>query len=265
MMSLAEFTVNSSYYDFQRSNMFSVIFATSPTSNAQSSLSSLGGYIYSNIAVNTNLISSITNKVTSTVTKLATAGVNKLASKSGISKYLIGAMTSRVVNTLLGDIAVGTSLIDFFNISQATTGLMIYSIKMPDIKVSYDIDRSYNSPNIKVKEREFDPLTITFRMSADSLNYRAMCDWVNSVVDPITNLRALPGDVEADLQVNYHDRTGMPHTVSYFTGVIPTSVSLPTLTYDSDNQITTFDVNFFYRSISTGSVDAATAAEWLLG
>lgn len=265
MMSLSEFTVNSSFYDFQRSNMFSVIFASSPTSNAQSSLSSLGGYIYSNIAVNTDWLGLRPGQFTQNLTKIATAGVNKIAKSSGISKYLIGAMTSRVVDTLLGDLAIGTSLLEFFNISQATTGLMVYSVKLPDVKVNYDIDRSYNAPNIKVKDRDLEPLVVTFRMASDGLNYRAMCDWVNSVVDPITNLRALPADVEAQLQVNLHNRAGVPHTVSYFTGVIPTAVSLPTLTYDSDNQITTFDVTFFYRSVSTGAVDSTTAAEWLLG
>ena len=73
----------------------------------------------------------------------------------------------------------------------------------------------------------------------------------------------MPQDVEADIQVNLHARNGLPHTAVMFTGCIPVSVSAPELSYDGDNQITTFDVTFAYRVMQAGAVDRQAALEWL--
>ena len=56
---------------------------------------------------------------------------------------------------------------------------------------------------------EMEPLVISFRLDDNAANLRAMNDWVNSVEDPITGLRSLPADVEADIQVNLHNREGI--------------------------------------------------------
>ena len=263
MMTLEEFKNNVADSDFQRNNMFSVIFSSSPTSQTQKALSSVGGMIYSNLNLDNNWLGLRPGEFTQGLTSILTMGTQKIVRKSGISKYLIGAMTNRTVQSLLGEFSVGTSVLDFFNMAFPTTGLMIYSVKLPDSKFSYEVDKSFNAPNIKVTNRDFDPVVISFRMDTKALNYRAMTDWVNSVIDPVTNLRGLPGDVEADLQVNLHNRNGTPHTVVMFNGVIPVSVSTPEMTYENNNQISTFDVTFFYRKMSIGSVGKQAAADWL--
>ena len=263
MMTLEEFKNNAADSDFQRNNMFSVIFSSSPTSQTQKALSSVGGMIYSNLNLDNNWLGLRPGEFTQGLTSILTMGTQKIVRKSGISKYLIGAMTNRTVQSLLGEFSVGTSVLDFFNMAFPTTGLMIYSVKLPDSKFSYEVDKSFNAPNIKVTNRDFDPVVISFRMDTKALNYRAMTDWVNSVIDPVTNLRGLPGDVEADLQVNLHNRNGTPHTVVMFNGVIPVSVSTPEMTYENNNQISTFDVTFFYRKMSIGSVGKQAAADWL--
>ena len=263
MMTLEEFKNNAADSDFQRNNMFSVIFSSSPTSQTQKTLSSVGGMIYSNLNLDNNWLGLRPGEFTQGLTSIITMGTQKIVRKSGISKYLIGAMTNRTVQSLLGEFSVGKSVLDFFNMVFPTTGLMIYSVKIPDSKFSYEVDKSFNAPNIKVTNRDFDPVVISFRMDTKALNYRAMTDWVNSVVDPVTNLRGLPGDVEADLQVNLHNRNGTPHTVAMFNGVIPVSVSTPEMTYENNNQISTFDVTFFYRKMSIGSVGTQAALDWM--
>lgn len=263
MMTLAEFKSNIDNNDLQRSNMFSVIFSSSPSGNTQSALSKVGGMIYSNLSLDNNWLGLRPGDFTQGITSIVTAGTQKLVRNSGISRYLIGAMTNRTVQSLLGEFTVGTSVLDFFNMAFPTTGLMIYSVKLPDSRFDYEVDRTYNAPNIKIGVRDFDPVVVSFRMDDKALNYRAMTDWVNSVIDPVTNLRALPSDVEADLQVNLHNRKGVPHTVAMFNGVIPVSVSLPEISYEEDNQILTFDVTFFYRKMSIGSVGTQAALDWL--
>lgn len=262
--SLEEFKNQVANIDFQRTNLFSVVFATSPSAKSQQLLEQFGGVLYSNIPVSvTDFIGLKPGEVTAGVTALAVAGTQQLIRKSGISKYLIGAMTNRVIQSLLGEFEVGTYLLDFFNMAFPTSGLTVYSAKLPENRIGYEMDKNHNSPNIRITGREFDPLILSFRMDSEASNYRAMQDWVNSVEDPVTGLRSLPQDVEADIQVNLHGRSGIPHTVVMLQGCIPVSVSAPTLTYEGQSEISVFDVTFAYRVMHTGAVGEQAALEWI--
>lgn len=263
MYTLEEFKSQVGNIDFQRTNLFSCVFATTPSAKSQELLNSLGGYVYDNLPVNTDFLGIKRGEVTQGITSLITSGTQSLVRKSGVSKYLIGAMSSRVVQSLLGEFTVGTYLLDFFNMAFPTSGLMVYSVKVPENRLTYEMDKNHNAPNIKLTGREFEPLTISFRMDPEACNYRAMQDWVNSVEDPVTGLRALPEDVEADIQVNLHSRNGLPHTVMMFTGCIPTGCGAPELSYEGNNTIAVFDVTFAYRSMQTGAVGKQAALDWL--
>lgn len=265
MYTLEEFKAQAANSDFQRTNMFSCVFATAPSSKSQQLLNKFGGSIYNlldSTGVN-NLFGINSSEITQGVTALVTTTTEKLIRKSGVSKYLIGSMSSRVVQSLLGEFTVGTYLLDFFNMAFPTSGLMIYSVKIPENRLGYEMDKNHNAPNIKITGREHEPLTLSFRVDSEAANYRAMQDWVNSVEDPVTGLRALPEDVEADIQVNLHARNGLPHTVIMFTGCIPIGVSAPELTWDGENSIAVFDVTFAHRVMQTGAVGKQAVNDWL--
>lgn len=263
MFTLQEFQTQAANIDFQRNNLYSVVFATTPSSKSQSLLEQFGGSLFNNIPVDTDWFGLKAGDVTQGITTLITAGTQKLIRKSGVSKYLIGAMSNRVVQSLLGEFEVGTYLIDFFNMAYPTAGLLVHTVRLPENSLTHEMDLNHNAPNIKITGRDYSPLILSFRMDAEAANYRAFNDWVNSVQDPVTGLRALPEDVEADLQVNLHARNGLPHTVVMFTGCVPMQVSAPELTYEGDNQIATFDVSFAYRVMQTGAVGKQAALDWL--
>ncbi|QFR56152.1 tail tube baseplate junction protein [Serratia phage Muldoon] len=261
---LDEFKAQVTNLDFQRTNLFSCVFATAPSSKSQQLLDQFGGMLYSNIPVGvTDFIGLKPGEVTSAVTALAVSGTQQLVRKSGINKFLLGAMTNRVIQSLLGEFTVGTYLLDFFNMAFPTSGLTIYSVKLPENRISYEMDKNHNAPVVKLTGRDYDPLILSFRMDSDAMNYRAMQDWVNAVEDPVTGLRALPQDVECDIQVNLHNRRGIPHTVVMLQGCIPVTVSAPNLTYDGQSEIAVFDVTFAYRVMHTGAVGEQAALEWL--
>lgn len=265
MYTLEEFKAQAGNLDFQRTNMFSCVFATTPSAKSQQLLNDFGGSIY-NILDSTgvnNLFGITSSEITRGVSSLVTTATEKLVQKSGVSKYLIGAMSSRVVQSLLGEFQVGTYLLDFFNMAFPTSGLMVYSVKIPENRLAYEMDKNHNSPGVKITGREHEPLTLSFRMDPAAANYRAMQDWVNSVEDPVTGLRALAEDVEADIQVNLHARNGLPHTVIMFTGCIPIGCGAPELTWDGENTIAVFDVTFAYRVMQTGAVGRQAAQDWL--
>lgn len=264
MFDLNDFNEQAANLDFQRSNLFSVAFATVPSSKTQQILENFGGAVYDIIPGKLNDYFGITRgDYSDAVANLAIGGVRKAVNSSGVKKYLLGAMSSRVVQSLLGQFEVGTYVMDWFNMAYKTSGLLVYAAKVPENRLSYEMDRNHNAPNIRITGRDFDPLVLSFRMDASASNYRAMQDWVNSVEDPVTGLRALPVDVEADIQVNLHNRMGVPHTIMMFSGCIPVGVSSPELSYENNNEITTFDVTFAYRSMQTGAVGEQAAREWI--
>ena len=264
MFDLNDFNEQAANLDFQRSNLFSVAFATTPSNKTQAILESMGGAVYDIIPNALNDYFGITRgDYTDALTNLAVQGVRRAVDSSGVKKYLLGAMSSRVVQSLLGQFDVGTYALDWFNMAYKTSGLLVYAVKVPENRLNYEMDRNHNAPNIRITGRDFDPLVLSFRMDSSASNYRAMQDWVNSVEDPVTGLRALPVDVEADIQVNLHNRMGVPHTIMMFNGCVPVGVSAPELTYENNNEITTFDVTFAYRSMQTGAVGEQAALEWI--
>ncbi|CCI88772.1 phage tail assembly [Yersinia phage phiR1-RT] len=263
MYTLDEFNSQAINIDFQRTNLFSVVFATTPSNKTSQILDQFGGYLYNSLPLDNDWLGITRGEINQGVTALITAGTQQLVRKSGVSKYLIGAMSNRVVQSLLGEFEVGTYLLDFFNMAFPTAGLMVNSVKMPDNTLQHEMDPNHNAPNIKITGRDYSPLILTFRMDSEASNFRAMQDWVNSVQDPITGLRSLPEDVEADIQVNLHKRNGLPHTVSMFTGCIPVSVASPELAYENDNTIAIFDVTFAYRAMQIGAVGTQAALDWL--
>lgn len=264
MFDLNDFNEQAANLDFQRSNLFSVAFATTPSNKTQAILESMGGAVYDIIPGGFNDYFGITRgDYTDALTSLAVQGVRKATGSSGVKKYLLGAMSSRVVQSLLGQFTVGTYVLDWFNMAYPTSGLLVYAVKVPENRLSYEMDRNHNAPNVRITGRDFDPLVLSFRMDSSASNYRAMQDWVNSVEDPVTGLRALPVDVEADIQVNLHNRMGVPHTIMMFSGCVPVGVSAPELNYENNNEITTFDVTFAYRTMQVGAVGEQAAREWV--
>lgn len=290
MISIEEYNTKLASFDFQRSNMFSVIIATEPGTIANKNLGGLSQEVYTAPAPEPerNLLDDlilgggfgggmnggqidpeIITKISSAVGLLIDSGKKKILKKDGKALELIGAMSSRLSTSLLGDFEYGTSAIGFFrnSVTESTNkvtfnpSLNAYGVKLPNQSFSHEVDKQHNAPNIKITGRNMDPLTISMRVNPDASNYIAFIDWFNAVEDPVSQLRALPSEVEADIQVTLHDRIGTPHTVIIANGCIPVDISAPELSYENDNQIAVFDVSFAYRHISIGAVSKQSQDE----
>jgi len=259
-----DFSKNVAALDFQRANMFSLIFATNPSNNANDILESLGGVgtIFNGAPLGTSLLGD--NTFGKLLNHAIETGANKIINQTGIKRLVIGAMNNRLVESLLGEFSVGQALIDFFALNMADRGLWVESINLPSHTLEYEMDYSYKSPSIKFKNRTYEPLVVKFRTDSMANNYRAFIEWNQAVKDPISGLMAFADDVSADIQVNLHDRNGVPHTTTIFNGCIPFSVEEgEELDYESMNTIKTFTVKFAYRSSLSGKVPMEKAMEWL--
>lgn len=246
-------------FDLQRSNLFSVVFATNPASKSKSILENMGGSIYGSLQGNNDYLGWTNGGSMSSVIGNITRSVI-----NGATRYLIGAMSERLMRSIYGDFSAGSFMLDFFDLGIQETGLTIYGVGLPNNTLSYEMDKNHNAPNIRINGREYSPLILRFRVDRLGSNLTAMNDWVNSVEDPVTGLRALPIDVEADIQVNFHTRSGLPHTVTMFNGCIPIDVTQPTLSYDEKGEFAVFEVAYAYRSMQIGKVPKSMASNWML-
>lgn len=260
----ADFANNVSNLDFQRTNRFSVLFSLNPNNRASDIVTSLGGIgmIFNGAPLGANLLGD--NIFNDLLNHTIEYGANKLINQTGIKKLVIGAMNNRLVESLLGEFGIGQALIDFFGLNLADRGLWIESVTIPPHALEYEMDTSYKAPNIRIKGRTYELLTMKFRMDSMSNNYRAFVEWNQSIKDPVNQLVAFPDEVQADIQVNLHDRNGIPHSTHVFNGCVPISVQEgEDLDYESFNEVKTFVVTFAYRTHFTGKVPMENALEWL--
>lgn len=261
---LNDFTRNVVELDFQRTNRFSIIFATNPANNANDILGALGGVgtIFNGAPLGANLFGD--NLFGNLLNSSIEYGANKIINQTGIKRLVIGAMNNRLVESILGQFEVGQAIIDFFALNMADKGLWVEAVNQPSHNLDYEMDHSYKSPSIRIKGRTYDPLIIKFRVDSMANNHRAFIEWNHATKDPVTGLVAFAEEVSADIQVNLHDRNGLPHSTTVYKDCIPVAIEEgEELDFETMNMIKTFTVKFAYRTAIAGKVPLEKALEWL--
>lgn len=249
-------------HDLQRTNNFSVAFSSSPMESAGNVLEKIGGIVFNNQSISGADIG-MDNLFGNLLGSIISEGANRVVQNLGINKIIIGAANNRIIQSILGEFVTGQSIITFFGLNRADRGMYVKSVRMPSSSVNYAHDHTYSAPNIKVFNRKLEPLILTFRTDKEALNYRAMKEWNDSIIDPVTGLVAFVDEVSANVQVNYHDRNGIPHTTNYFEGCVPVSVTPTVLSHDDSNKVLEFDVEFAYRRYHVGVISMEDALKWV--
>lgn len=249
-------------YDLQRNNNFSLVFSSNPMDSAGTVLEKIGGVVFNNQMVSGADIG-MDNLFGNLLGSIISEGANRVVQNLGINKIIIGACNNRIIQSILGEFVTGQAIISFFGLNRADRGMYAKDVKMPSSTIGYAHDHTYSSPNIKVFNRVNENLVVTFRTDKEGLNYRAMKEWNDSIIDPVTGLVAFVGEVSANIQVNFHDRNGIPHTTNYFESCLPVSVIPTVLSHDDKNKVLEFDVEFAYRRYHVGLISMEDALKWV--
>lgn len=257
-----DFIQNVLNHDLQRSNNFSLVFSSSPMDEAGNVLEKIGGIVFNNQMVSGADIG-LDNLFGNLLGSIISEGANRVVQNLGINKIIIGASNNRIVQSILGEFITGQSIITFFGLNRADRGMYVKDVILPSSSFGYAHDHTYSSPNISVFNRDMDNLVVTFRTDKESLNYRAMKEWNDSIIDPVTGLVAFIDEVSANIQVNYHDRNGIPHTTNYFEGCVPVKVIPTRLSHDENNRVLEFNVEFAYRRYHVGVISMEDALKWV--
>lgn len=247
--SVDEFLSGMANKDFQRNNLFSVVFATSPASRILDS--TIGGIFDGAMnSINPNNPNEFLNAITGGVSKLFSYTVDKAImslNKTGFSK-IMGALSPRLVTSLFGDSVYGQLLTEFRDKMMYNMGLSILSVQLPGKTLGYEYVYNGGTPQIRFTRPENGELSLTFRVDAEARNLKVFNEWLSAIRDDVSGQYAFIDEVTSAIQVNLHNRDGVPHSTYVFQKCLPVKVSSPELSYESNNEIWTFTVDFAYKT-----------------
>ena len=262
--SVDEFLSGMANRDFQRSNLFSVVFATSPASRIlDSTIGSIRDTLIDGTmsSINANNPNEFMNAITGGVSKLFSYTVDKAImslNKTGFSK-IMGALSPRLISSLFGDSVYGQLLTEFRDKMMYNMGLSIVGVQLPGKTLGYEYVYNAGTPQIRFTRPENGELSLTFRVDSEARNLKVFNEWLSAIRDDITGQYAFIDEVSSAIQVNLHNRDGVPHSTYVFQKCIPVKVSSPELSYETNNEIWTFTVDFAYK---TGWLIAADKEGW---
>ncbi|UIW11470.1 MAG: baseplate hub protein [Enterobacter phage ENC7] len=251
--SVDEFLSGMANRDFQRSNLFSVVFATSPASRIlDSTIGSIRDTLIDGTmsSINANNPNEFMNAITGGVSKLFSYTVDKAImslNKTGFSK-IMGALSPRLISSLFGDSVYGQLLTEFRDKMMYNMGLSIVGVQLPGKTLGYEYVYNAGTPQIRFTRPENGELSLTFRVDSEARNLKVFNEWLSAIRDDITGQYAFIDEVSSAIQVNLHNRDGVPHSTYVFQKCVPVKVSSPELSYETNNEIWTFTVDFAYKT-----------------
>jgi len=251
--SVDEFLSGMANRDFQRSNLFSVVFATSPASRIlDSTIGSIRDTLIdgSMSSINANNPNEFMNAITGGVSKLFSYTVDKAImslNKTGFSK-IMGALSPRLITSLFGDSVYGQMLTEFRDKMMYNMGLSIVGVQLPGKTLGYEYVYNGGVPQIRFTRPENGELSLTFRVDSEARNLKVFNEWLSAIRDDVSGQFAFIDEVSSAIQVNLHNRDGVPHSTYVFQKCLPVKVSNPELSYESNNEIWTFTVDFAYKT-----------------
>nr|DAG47295.1 MAG TPA: baseplate subunit [Caudoviricetes sp.] len=251
--SVDEFLSGMANRDFQRSNLFSVVFATSPAARIlDSTIGSIRDTLIDGTmsSINANNPNEFMNAITGGVSKLFSYTVDKAImslNKTGFSK-IMGALSPRLITSLFGDSVYGQMLTEFRDKMMYNMGLSIVGVQLPGKTLGYEYVYNGGVPQIRFTRPENGELSLTFRVDSEARNLKVFNEWLSAIRDDVSGQFAFIDEVSSAIQVNLHNRDGVPHSTYVFQKCLPVKVSNPELSYESNNEIWTFTVDFAYKT-----------------
>ncbi len=137
----------------------------------------------------------------------------------------------------------------------------IESVKLPGLLIDTVASARYGvGPSISSGTNvRFDPLSITILSDRDMIAHKFFVAWFNYILDGMstsrnsapTFLNAYKEDYSATISVKVFNNSGTFVDTYAFYEAFPISISEPTLSWSSNNNLYRFDVNFLYTNWTT--------------
>lgn len=134
--------------------------------------------------------------------------------------------------------------------SEYDMGLMVKNVNLPGSTLEVDIDKSRRNPYPIVKSKTDSTVTMTFYLTEDHAERRAMMAWYKSIYNTQTASVAFYKTYVKNIEIMTYSRKAKMSTVTNLKNAFPTRIGDVTLGYENNNEISTFEVEFVYESFT---------------
>ncbi|HDY7737135.1 TPA: hypothetical protein RQJ91_000668 [Vibrio vulnificus] len=123
--------------------------------------------------------------------------------------------------------------------------MMVKSVNLPSKSFDVNTLKIDRKPFAEVRNATTGNLTMTVYCSPDFIERRLMLMWMNAIHDEHRNVFGFQHSYSREINVVNLDRNGVASAVTICKGCFPIRVSEVQLDFDSDNQVATFEVEFY--------------------
>ncbi|ENM5843201.1 hypothetical protein V4V60_003345 [Vibrio mimicus] len=183
---------------------------------------------------------------TSSMWRLAQRGAASTAYKilPYQAKKILGAsdelgLSSNLLGAGLNDVLGGNYRVneDF--------AMMVKSVNLPSKSFDVNTLKIDRKPFAEVRNSTTGNITMTVYCSPDFIERRLMLMWMNAIHDDQRNTYGFQDSYSREINIINLDRKGTAQAATICKGCFPIRVSDVQLDFDSNNQIATFEVEFF--------------------
>lgn len=225
--------------DLGRANLFKVEFPIKI--GVKIKTNGAGGYLSSIFGVD---VSSTVRSITDSVTK-------EVLSRSERLRHLTGFYSPEIIRAAgLGD------MLDKYLVGTYDLGMYVKDIGVPGRTLNTTDVYSDQTPYSVVTGSEYDLLNMTFIVSPKQKERQFFLDWMNRACNMNNNKFGFYEDYIANINIKFCDRQGNMASITEVSEIYPVHVSDMQLSYDNNNQLATFDVQFkFKKAVTSDATD----------
>jgi hypothetical protein len=147
---------------------------------------------------------------------------------------------------------------DFYDL-----GLLCKGANLSGTSLETEVNQSIKPFKNVPKYNTFAPFTLTFYADTDQSNRIFFEDWQNSIVDRQTGLVGYYDEYVTGIYVYQYNRKGVPTSLTYFHECYPSSLGAIALSFDNNNEVMVYDVEFTYRWSTTLDANPASLVDMI--
>lgn len=153
--------------------------------------------------------------------------------------------SSDFYNTLMGN-GVDT-------ITMKQLALMTKSVQLPGTSLSTTENkhRRTDGPQHIITGRTNDAVTMRFYMTPKQTERMFFDNWINSLYNLKSNQAAFIGQQEREIEIFTYNRQGIAETQTILHGAFPVRIGSIELDADTNNQVSTIEIEFKYKAFDT--------------
>lgn len=177
-----------------------------------------------------------------------------VAQNSDTYSKVLGAWSPSYVRGIMGSDAYNSLLGIENQIKIKDLALMTNKVTIPGHR--FDITerkdrRDGNGSLYTISNRTHDRCSMTFYLDSEHRERYFFENWSKQMYDETNTQVYFPSLYERDIEIYTYNRQGIAQTVTTLHKAIPVTVSSVNLAYDNNNEVSTIDIEFEYRYMSS--------------